>query len=74
MERFILEQSTHQSGWWVCTDTENNIVCRFEAHKFNDTQKFTMLDDMPEPDVMALARMMREMGDWLAVYYKNIIF
>ena len=73
MARFTLQKSTNQPGWWVCTDTENNIVCRFQEHRFNDTQKFTMLDDIEQPDVMALARIMREFGDWLAVNHKEIV-
>lgn len=64
MSRFILQKSS-QEGWWVCTDTVNNIVCKFQEHKFNETQKFTFLNEIKSPDALAIARIMREMGDWL---------
>lgn len=65
MERFIIQHShTHPDGW-VCTDRENGIVCQFREHQFNETQHFTLLDDLPQPDALKLARMVREMSDWL---------
>lgn len=70
MSRFQIEPSTREQGWWVCTDTENLIVCRFENHRFNETQQFTILEDSKFQPVTAstaslLARITREMGDWL---------
>ena len=74
MARFKLEKSTQHPGRWVCTDTENMIVCRWRDHQFNDTQKVTMLNDNQNPDVMALARAMREMGDWLGENHHDKVF
>lgn len=75
--KYKLETSQLQSGWWVCTDTENLLVCTFEEGKFNDTQKFTDLegDDTFKSmdDVMAKLRIMREMSDWLAINHYNIV-
>lgn len=75
--KYKLEPSQLQSGWWVCTDTENLLVCTFEEGKFNDTQKFTDLegDDTFKSmdDVMAKLRIMREMSDWLAINHYNIV-
>lgn len=75
--KYKLEPSQIQSGWWVCTDTENLLVCTFEEGKFNDTQKFTDLegDDTFKSmdDVMAKLRIMREMSDWLAINHYNIV-
>lgn len=73
MSRFVLQQSTQQ-GWWVCTDTENGIVCRFQAHRFNETSKMTFLEDTPQPDALQIARLMREMGDWLGKNHSDKIF
>lgn len=74
--RYKLEPSQLKSGWWVCTDTENLLVCTFEEGRFNDTQKFTDLegDDTFKSmdDVMAKVRVMREMSDWLAINHYNI--
>lgn len=46
MERFILQPSQEQENWWVLTDTENQIVVRFEDKRFNQTQQVTMLEDV----------------------------
>lgn len=74
MARFKLKKSTQHPGWWVCTDTESMIVCRWHDHQFNDTQKVTILNDNQNPDVMALARAMREMGDWLGENHHDKVF
>ena len=77
MERFIIQPSTLQQDWWVCTDTKNNIVCRFESHKFNDTQEFTLLDGNTfgtKEEAIKYATFVREMGDWLRDNHYNKIF
>jgi hypothetical protein len=72
MERYELQRSV-QPGKWVCTDVVNKIVVVFEEHKFNETQEITFIDGEPQ-DVMRIARMLREMADWLGENYYNIIF
>lgn len=72
MERFILQEGKAPSTW-VVTDTINGIVVRFNEHQFNDTQKATLFDNHIT-DMMELARAMRELGDWLAVNYSDIVF
>lgn len=74
MSRFVLQPSKQQADGWVCTDTENGIVCRFTAHKFNETSKMTFLEDVEQPDALAIARLMREMGDWLGENRKDVVF
>lgn len=72
MERYVLQQSQTQPNSWVCTDTENGIVCVFEDKKFNETQHVSFLNDM-RPDVLLIARLMREMADWLLEnHYKKL--
>ncbi len=63
MEYIIQASST--PGKWVCTDAKNGIVCVFEDKKFNETQNFTLLDDVVKPDANLLATSVREMADWL---------
>jgi hypothetical protein len=65
MERFIIQQSECKPNHWVCTDTENKIVCIFEQSKFNDTQEFTLLEDIKNPDASQLAKAANDMADWL---------
>jgi len=70
--RYLL-QSSETPHHWVCTDTEIGIVCIFQNRKFNDTQKFTFLEDI-KPDALALAKATHEMGDWLRENHYNKIF
>ena len=72
MSKYQLQPSTQQQGWWVLTDKENGIVCRFREHEFNETQQMTFLEDVEQPDATAIARLMSEMGDWLATHHYNI--
>lgn len=64
MERYVLQKSQTQPNSWVCTDTEHGIVCVFEDKKFNETQRFSFLEDV-RLDALFIARLMREMADWL---------
>lgn len=74
MERFILQKSEKQKDGFVCTDTVNGLVCQFTVHKFNDTQQFTFLEDVEQPNPLAIARILREMSDWLRDNHYDKIF
>ena len=71
--RFILQKS-EKPNHWVVTDTVNRIVCVFENHNFNDTQQFTFLEDVRHLDVSELAKISREMGDWLRENHYGKVF
>lgn len=73
-DRFILQPSSHQKNWWVCTDTENGIVCRFQAHRFNETSQMNVIKDTRQSDPLFLARLAREMGDWLGLHHEELLF
>lgn len=70
---YLLQASQEKSGWLVCTDTSLGLVCRFKQGEFNETQKFTLLEDS-SPDAQALAKAARRMGDWLAAYHYYAVF
>lgn len=74
--RFNLTPSSEHHDWWVLADTENNIVIRWEEHRFNDTQKVSVLDDreITEHTATDLARIMQEMGDYIARHHGGIAF
>ena len=74
MENRFLIQKSEKPNHWVVTDTVNNIVCVFENHKFNDTQQFTLLEDVRHLDVLELAKSPREMGDWLRENHYGKVF
>lgn len=71
--RFKLEKSTHQKKWWVLTDTDNLVVLKFEEHKFNETQKISILEESElanKPNAASImATIMREMGDYMASFH-----
>jgi hypothetical protein len=74
MARYILQKAQQVPDGWVCTDTENGIVCRWQAHRFNETQQVTALRDEPKPDAMRIAHQMREMADWLSENHRDRVF
>ena len=76
MTKYILQPSTIE-GWWVATDTEHGIVIKFQEHKFNDTQKTTLLNgDFFDTQAEALqqATYIRELADWLRENHYDKVF
>lgn len=71
--RFLLQKS-EKPNYWVCTDTENLIVCVFKNKNFNGDQNFTLLEDFDPEKYMLLAQLAREMGDWLKENHYEKIF
>ena len=78
MNRYELKKSTEKSNWWVCTDIQNLVVCKFEMHKFNETQKVSIIEESPimvnNLGALGIAKILKEMGDWLVVNHPNIVF
>lgn len=74
MNKYLLQPSSTRPNGWVLTDTEHGIVLTFEDGRFNDTQKVTVLDDMPNPSPADLARIMSKMGDWAARHHGSKCF
>lgn len=76
MKRFKLEKSKDQPNWLVLTDTENLIVCKFEEHKFNETQRISILEDSRFSNntncANELAHIMSEMGDYMFSHWYSI--
>lgn len=74
MDKYTLQRSDTQPLWWVLTDTENQVVCRFREGEFNETQKFTPLNDASEYDVSKLPSIAADMSQWLADNHYELIF
>ena len=72
--KYILQKSSEDPLWWVLTDTEAEIVCRFKEGEFNDTQKFTLLREDNEYDLNELPAIAAAMADWLRDNHHEIIF
>ena len=48
------------------------IICTFEEGRFNDTQKITTTaNKIATLSVMELARVMRELGEWVFAHHKE---
>lgn len=59
-------------GWWVLTDTVNNLVAIFERGRFDESAKIESLFDEPI-DALKLATAMRQMGDFLTKHHPDIL-
>lgn len=71
--RYLLQPSD-SAGLWVCTDTENLVVCVFKNKDFNESQTITLLEDFNPANVTELATILREMADWLRANHYNTLF
>ena len=76
MKRFILQNSENKEFDFVCTDTVNGIVCQFKVHKFNETQHFTLLNDIDIDENTAnfMAKCANEMANWLSKNHAEKVF
>lgn len=72
--KYLLQKSNEDPLWWVLTDTEAQIVCRFKEGEFNETQKFTPLNDISSYNVSELPNIVAGMSDWLRENHYEIIF
>lgn len=50
---------------YTCHDLENGVACTFEKHRFNETQSFSIERPNELTDPLVIARIMRQMEDWL---------
>jgi len=79
MERFVLQKSEKKPDTWVVTDMKWGLTGTFTEHRFNETQKFTLLYDVKVGTdanelVSELAHAMTEIGDWLKENHYDKIF
>lgn len=73
-DRFLLQPS-RKPGFWVATDTAHNIVITFQEHRFNDTQKITLLDGdtfANATEATRVATYLRELADWLRANHYEV--
>lgn len=71
--RYKVERSVERPGWWVATDTESLIVVQWQDKAFNATQQVTMIDES-DVEPLTIARLMRELGDYLAINHRDKLF
>ena len=63
-ERF--ELTSGKDLMWTVTDNENGIVIDFREGLFNESQEVKLLTEFTYGDAPRMARIMREIGDWVA--------
>lgn len=74
MNKYILQKSSTRPNGWVLTDRENGIIITFDEGLFNESQKVTFLEDVENPCATEIARIVREMGEWVARHHGAICF
>ena len=72
MERYKLESVIGLPGHYIVEDAQSGILCMFEEHKFNETQKF--VNSCNADDFLKLPTIMRELGDWLRENHYDKLF
>lgn len=68
MNRYIFSPHESRAGWYSVLDSRYGVRCDFEAHRFNETQEFCGIDDLPA-DPELISRIMRELGDWISLHH-----
>ena len=70
-ERF--ELTSGKDLMWTVKDNESGITIDFREGLFNETQEVKLPADFAPGDVMKLARIMREIGAWMAAYHSDVV-
>lgn len=73
MGKYILQKSNARPDGWVLTDTENGLVLTFQEGLFNESQNVVALDDIANPDALTLARIVREMVEYMLANHKELL-
>ena len=63
-ERFVL--ASGKDLMWTVTDNENGIAIDFREGLFNESQEVKLIAEFTYGDTPKMARIMREIGDWMA--------
>ena len=72
MEKERFELTSGNNLMWTVKDNENGVKIEFREGLYNDTQKVTMPTESACGDVMTFARIMREIGDWMAENHAEV--
>lgn len=72
--KYSIEKSKNKPGYWVCSDFEKKVVYIFEEGNYNENQSIEFLEDNVDINPLELARIIREMTDWLRENHYDKIF
>lgn len=71
--RYDIIKHPAKEGWYIVIDSEWQLVCEFREHQFNATQNISEMGKL-EGNPLAAARVMRELGEWLASNHPDKVF
>ena len=71
-ERFLVQESS-DPGYWIITDQESSLVCKFLERQYSKDYKITDLDGKPVTDLITMANALSEMGDYLMARHPELI-
>ena len=69
-ERF--ELTSGKELMWTVTDNENGIAIDFREGLFNESQEVKLIAEFTYGDAPRMARIMREIGDWMAEQHVEV--
>lgn len=69
-ERFTL--TSGKDLMWTVTDNENGIAIDFREGLFNESQEVKLIAEFTYGDAPRMARIMREIGDWMAEQHVEV--
>jgi hypothetical protein len=72
--RYEFIEHAERNDWYVVTDTKWMFVCEFQAHSFNETQKFIDFGMLDGKDAQTVATAMRELGDYMYLHHYSEAF
>lgn len=72
MNKYILQQ-TEKPQHWVITDQDNLISIIFKEKQFNETQEVKLLDENITKSPTELAKILRQIGDYLVENHSELI-
>ena len=70
--RFYVANVKNKKDWYVCADLENRIKVEFKKGHYNDLQNIQTFGEY-KPDALATATALREIGDYLATHFKELL-
>lgn len=69
-ERFSLTSGANLM--WTVSDAESGVSVEFREGLFNETQTVRVPNNMQGSDAMQMARIMREIGEWMSVNHSEV--
>ena len=70
--RFVVTNIDNKPGWYVCADLDSRIKVEWRKGCYNSKQNISTIEGV-QPDAQQLASALREIGDYLAEYFAELI-